>query len=206
VVRHGVSGGRRIEALGLVWLAVAFAPVANLLFPIGVLLAERTWYLPSAGLAVSVGALAANLRGRSLALLVAALAVAGGVRTALRVPVWRDENSVIESIMKDSPRSYVGFMLSASLFLIDGEGERALQAAQIAIRIVPWDARSYVVAGHAALKARRPTLADELLTKADHVCDACLNYYEVEANLARRLGDSAVADSLMAHAQRAHQR
>jgi len=198
--------GRRVEAFGIAWLALAFAPVANLLFPIGVLVAERTLYLPSVGLAVAVGALAAELRGRGLAVLVAAVAVAGGVRSALRVPVWRDENSVIQSVMRDSPHSYLGFMLSASLLLIDRQDEKALQAAQIAIRMVPWDARSYIVGGHAALKLGRPAQAAELLVQGDRICNACLGYYRIEADLARRLGDDAVADSLLAHASRAHQR
>src|SRR3989441_8089578 len=48
--------GRRVEAFGLGWIALALAPVANLLFPAGVLVAERTLYLPSAGLGPPPGA------------------------------------------------------------------------------------------------------------------------------------------------------
>ena len=48
--------GRRMEAFGLGWIAVALLPVANLVFPVGVLIAERTLYMPSAGLALAVGA------------------------------------------------------------------------------------------------------------------------------------------------------
>ena len=198
--------GRPVEALGLAWLGLAFAPVANLFFPIGVLLAERTLYLPSAGFAMAAGALAAPLRGRRLALLVSAVALLGGARTAFRVPVWRDEDSVIRSIVRDSPHSYVGFMLSASLFLMQGQDDKALQAAQVAIRIVPFDPRSYVVAAHAALKVGDTALATDLLDHADRICDSCLHDYQLEADFARRLGDAAVADTLLAHAQRAHQR
>src|SRR6266568_3592874 len=43
--------GRRVEAFGLGWIAIALFPVSNLVVPVGVLLAERTLYLPSAGLA-----------------------------------------------------------------------------------------------------------------------------------------------------------
>ncbi|HEY6174438.1 MAG TPA: hypothetical protein VIX73_08350, partial [Kofleriaceae bacterium] len=48
--------GRRVEAFGLGWIAIAFLPVANLFFPTGVLVAERTLYLPSVGLALAAGA------------------------------------------------------------------------------------------------------------------------------------------------------
>src|SRR5439155_950465 len=44
--------GRRLEAFGLGWTGIALLPVANLLYPAGFYLAERTLYLPSAGLAL----------------------------------------------------------------------------------------------------------------------------------------------------------
>src|SRR5207237_669538 len=41
--------GRRVEAFGLGWIAIALFPVSNLVVPVGVLLAERARALPSAG-------------------------------------------------------------------------------------------------------------------------------------------------------------
>jgi len=46
---------QRSEAFGLGWIAIAFLLVSNLLFSDGVLLAERTLYLPSVGLALAAG-------------------------------------------------------------------------------------------------------------------------------------------------------
>src|SRR5207247_7721203 len=66
---------RRLEAYGLAWMALAYAPVANFLFPIGVVVAERTQYLPSVGLALAVPALAPQLRGRARGPVLAALTV-----------------------------------------------------------------------------------------------------------------------------------
>src|SRR5256886_9185114 len=48
--------GRRVEAFGLGWIAIALFPVSNLVVPVGVLLAERALYLPSAGLVLAAGA------------------------------------------------------------------------------------------------------------------------------------------------------
>ena len=53
-----------MEAFGLGWIAIAFSPVANLLFPTGILVAERTLYLPSVGLALAVGAWLEQMPGR----------------------------------------------------------------------------------------------------------------------------------------------
>src|SRR5207249_525495 len=47
--------GRRLEAYGLGWIGIALLPVANLVFPVGVLVAERTLYLPFDGPGRMVG-------------------------------------------------------------------------------------------------------------------------------------------------------
>jgi hypothetical protein len=100
--------GRKVEAFGLGWIAIAFLPVSNLLFSTGVLLAERTLYLPSAGLAMAAGATLARLPDSRLRLIIPLLVLAGGIRSAVRVPVWRDDFAVTQSIIVDSPESYRG--------------------------------------------------------------------------------------------------
>src|SRR5207237_1160468 len=81
--------GRKLEAFGLGWTGIAFLPVANLLYPAGFYLAERTLYLPSAGLVLAAAAWLGRLPRERLRPLTAALALLGGVRSARRVPVWR---------------------------------------------------------------------------------------------------------------------
>ena len=44
-----------VAAFGVVWVLVALLPVSNLLLPTGVLLAERTLFLPSVGAMLAVG-------------------------------------------------------------------------------------------------------------------------------------------------------
>ena len=195
--------GRRVEAFGLGWIAIALLPVANLVFPVGVLVAERTLYLPSAGLALAVGAALKDLAPQRLRVAMAALVLAGGVRTALRVPVWRDVNSVVKSELKDSPRSYDGHAKMVVLFLNNHQPERALEAFQQATRIydqtLPW---LYVTGAEAAFKVGRLALADSLLARLERACVRCEHYYEYEAGAALARGDTAIADTLLARAQR----
>src|SRR3989475_306842 len=193
---------RRLEAYGLAWMALAYAPVANFLFPIGVVVAERTQYLPSVGLALAVAGLARNLRGRALGLVVGAIAVAGGARTALRLPVWRSNMSLTLSILEDSPRSYVGPMIMATVYLDQARPAKAFEAATTASSIYPDDPRPYLKAAHAALALGRPALADSLLGRFDALCEGCRGHYAAEAAAARRLGNAAAADSLAAHVRR----
>src|SRR5207244_3252347 len=81
-------------------------PVSNLVVPVGVLLAERALYLPSAGLVLAAGAWLKDLETRRRAVVLSLLVVAGGVRTALRVPVWRDTRAMIGSELEDSPGAF----------------------------------------------------------------------------------------------------
>jgi hypothetical protein len=193
--------GRKIEAFGLLWVPIAYSPVSNLLFPVGILVAERTLYLPSVGFALAIGGLARGLRERALALCIAALVLFGGARTALRVPVWQTNLTATLSILEDSPRSYVGPMIMAALYLEQHNAQKALAAARIAIDTFPLEARPYLIAAHAALVVRQRALADSFLARADRFCNPCLSFYEAEAAAARRLGDPAVADTLLAHAR-----
>jgi hypothetical protein len=195
--------GRRVEAFGLGWIAIALLPVANLIFPVGFLVAERTLYLPSAGLALAVGASLKDLAPQRLRVAVAALVLAGGLRAALRVPVWRDLNSVVLSELEDSPRSYDGPAKMVVLYLNSHQPARALEAFQLATRIydrtLPW---LYVTGAEAAFQVHRPALADSLLARLESACVRCEHYYEYEAEAARARGDTVTADSLLARAKR----
>jgi hypothetical protein len=194
--------GRKIEALGLAWVALAFAPVANLIFPAGVLIAERTLYLPSVGFALAVGAWAGQLEGRRLWALVGSVAILGGVRSFVRVPVWRNDRTVILSILDDSPRSYSGPMAVGAIYLTTRQPEKALAAFDSAAAIFPIEGRPYLLGGHAALMLRRYALADSLFAHVDALCYPCGGLYRTEAGAALQMGDTAVAESLLAHADR----
>ncbi len=192
--------GRTLEAFGLGWIAIALLPVANLVFPTGILLAERTLYLPSVGLAL---ALAAWFPGRSRAqwLALAAIVIAGGMRTALRVPVWHDDRSVTLSIITDSPDSYRGPARTGGLLQSAGLAAKALAAYQVAAQIYDRDPTTFVGAADAAFTLQRPALADSLLGRAEQLCFRCSGYLYMQAVAARSRGDMAVADSLVAHAR-----
>lgn len=194
--------GRAVEALGLGWIAIAYSPVANLLFPVGVLIAERTLYLPSAGLAIALGAALRRLAGRRLAAVAGLIFVLGGLRTALRVPAWRDDHVVALAMLRDAPQSYFSWQHLGWQYLRSGHFARAIDAFEVSTRIYPHDARVYLAAAHAAYALNRTAAAESLLTRADAACDRCSTYYRNQASFARLRGDSASADSLIAHATR----
>ena len=189
---------RRLEAYGLGWIAIAFLPVSNLLFSSGVFLAERTLYLPSAGLALAAGTALARLRVRRFRLVLMLLALAGGIRSGVRSPVWRDDFSVTQSILEDSPESYRGPARMAALYQSHRQPDRAMASLRIASRIFDRDPTLFIAGADAALTLGQSRLADSLLARAELLCSRCPGYYRTQALAARARGDSAVADSLLA--------
>jgi len=116
--------------------------------------------------------------------------------------VWRSTLSVTLSVLQDSPQSYVGPMTMGAFYFEQGRADKVIEASRIAESIFPFDARPYLMEAHAALKLKHPRLADSLLARADRLCNPCQGFYAAQAANARRLGDTAVAEALLAHARR----
>jgi protein O-mannosyl-transferase len=189
---------RRLEAYGLGWIAIAFLPVSNLLFSTGVLLAERTLYLPSVGLALAAGTALARLPPQRLRIVLVVIVLAGGIRSGLRTPVWHDDFSVTQSILEDSPNSYRGPARMAAIYQSHRQPAQALGALREAAKIYDRDPSLFVAGADAAITLGRPRLADTLLMRAELLCSHCAGYYRTQALAARSRGDSTVADSLLA--------
>src|SRR3989449_816156 len=189
---------RRVEAYGLGWIAIAFLPVSNLLFSTGVLLAERTLYLPSVGLALAAGAALARLPVQRFRVALALIVLAGGIRSGLRTPVWHDDFTVTQSILEDSPQSYRGPARMGAIYQSHRQPERALAALHEAMRIYDRDPTLFVAGADAALTLDNSRLADSMLARAELLCYRCSGSYRTQALAARSRGDSAVADSLLA--------
>src|SRR5438445_328176 len=143
-----------------------------------------------------------GLTGRWLAAVATLLLVLGGVRSAFRVGAWRDDRAATLALLQDAPRSYFSWQNLGWQYLRAGQFARAIGAFQTSSRIYPHDARVYIAAAHAAYALNRGAAADSLLTQADAACQRCVTYYINQASFARLRGDSASADSLVAHARR----
>lgn len=134
--------GAPVITLGLGWAIIAIAPVSNLLFATGVIIAERTLFLPSVGVVLAVAATWHWLAGRAPGwtalrrlgpVAAAALVAIGGIRSARRQVVWRDDLTLQHQAVADSPRGYrahytLGITLNGQGRLVEAE-QHFLQAA-----------------------------------------------------------------------------
>lgn len=130
----------RPVAVGLAWTAIALLPVSNIPAGTGVLLAERTLFLPSVGLALVVGWIvaetveqartAAGRRALQGALLLVVMVL--GFRFVNRTPTWRDQDGFFAALERDAPRSYRAQLTAGVYYKGErryGDAERAFQRA-----------------------------------------------------------------------------
>jgi protein O-mannosyl-transferase len=124
-----------VVTFGLAWTAGCIFVVSNIVLPTGVLLAERTLYLPSIGVVLVAGALVDHLlraRQRWTAGIVSIVAALGMIRTFTRVPVFRNDRTFYPTMMRDAPESFRGLWVGGMLAYLLGDrvqGEHLLRAA-----------------------------------------------------------------------------
>jgi len=134
----------RALALGLVWIPLALALVANIVVPTGILLAERTLFLATVGMALVTGAAVTKLEGavvraspttRTLVLACGLSLVAlGAAHSAERQHVWKDNESLVVSLVVDAPLNFRGHYWLGDELLRRGrlaEGEQLMRRAML---------------------------------------------------------------------------
>jgi hypothetical protein len=136
-----------VVSFGLLWTAVAIFPVSNVLVPTGIVLAERTLFLPSIGMMIAVGGLAApvidRLRtsSRPTQLLagagVLAVLIMGTWRSASRQRVWQDQFTFWHQTTIDAPLSYRAHHALAQLLFMIGSRQWAEREYKASIALYP---------------------------------------------------------------------
>jgi hypothetical protein len=140
-----------VISFGIAFACITLLPSSNFLLPAGIVLAERTLFLPSVGAMLIVGAIVAYavafLQSRHAdprwvpvgGGVLAALLIAGMARSVLRTRVWHDNDRLFRQAVVDSPRAYrAHYMLGGWHFenKRKREGEAELRTA---LALFPYD-------------------------------------------------------------------
>jgi protein O-mannosyl-transferase len=148
-----------VVAFGFVFLAVAILPVSNVLFPSGVVIAERTLYLPSVAAAILAGWVAEwALARRPLPVLAlaAALGAVFAVRTWTRTPIWHDNKTMMLAVLSEQPESYRAHATAAAVFNLAGAWPESKREAAYARTLYPHDPVPYLAGVEANLALKSP--------------------------------------------------
>lgn len=157
-VADSAAASPRVAGLGILWSSAALLPVAHVAFLSPTILAERTLYMASVGAALAFGWLFLRLRDeRPTAgwVLVGVAVLAGGARSAARVPDWRDSDSVMESLLVDHPESGRGWWYYGGKLAQAGRGPESRKAFTHALGLLDSEYQVAVdVASHLMAQGR----------------------------------------------------
>ncbi len=127
--------------LGLAWFLLAIGPVANVLVPTEVVLAERTLFLPSWGAMLAAACVLALLpRPRLVRGVAAAVVLVFAARAVVRNSAWLDGEHAYSATLHDAPLSYRVLWLRGDDAFAAGRpaaGERLLREAMAAAPGIP---------------------------------------------------------------------
>jgi protein O-mannosyl-transferase len=188
-----IAAWRRAPAVtfGITWFFIAFSPVSNVLFASGVVLAERTLYLPSVGAAVVAGWVAERIlevRPRAVVALAAAVFCGFAVRTWTRTPFWHDKKNFLIQAVAEQPESERAHYMVCTLFTLEGKFAEAAHECVIARRLYPPDVGPYIYGAGAAIVLHDTATAELLLDSARHLMPADYATLLLSAQLYRLRG------------------
>ncbi|WP_263385337.1 tetratricopeptide repeat protein [Granulicella arctica] len=185
----------KLVRVGLVWILVCMLPFTGIVL-IYQGMAERFLYLASIGLAISVVACCASIRGQTRAFVigVVALWVVWGVgRLEMRLVDWHSPLRLYQSSLRATPRSFkLGYDLGA-LYEEQGRYNDALEAYRESLRMNIGYEPSIAGMGNAYLLLNDPEIARKfyeqaLVRKNDDV--KTINNYGTALDRLGRLNDA----------------
>jgi protein O-mannosyl-transferase len=127
----------------MLWCAITLFPVSNLVVVTGIVLAERTLFLPSVGVVLAIGALYELLvvhKAIPLRVAIGAfmlLALLGVGRSMERQRVWRNDAFLVARTVSDAPRSFRNQRAFGDLMFELDQPKLAHEAYALALRHAP---------------------------------------------------------------------
>jgi hypothetical protein len=193
---------RKTVALGVIWIAVAIFPVSNLLAPTGIILAERTLFLPSVGAVLLVAALGSALAPRvpravrlAMGTGAVALVLVGALWSSRRALVWRSQSIFFAGLVEDAPRTYRAHYVASRFHYGERRFGEAERAARHALELYQADHKVYDQLGQVLRAMDRCAEAVPILAEGVRVAprETTIRSRLIECRLA--VGDTAGARS-----------
>jgi len=155
-------------AYGFLVFAIAISPVANVVFASGVVIAERSLYLPSVGAAILAACAVQWLTARRPAVAVAAVVVvaaAFAARAWTRTPIWHDNKTLIVRELAEQPESYRAHATAAAIFNLALNWPASRREAAVSRSLYSGDPVPYLAGVEAELAMGAPR--DSILSLLD---------------------------------------
>jgi Flp pilus assembly protein TadD len=193
--------GDRRPLVAIGWVVLAYLAASNILIPTGQLLAERTLFFSTVGVAMLAGWMIARAEALSptvrvpLEAIAIVLAAAGAFATARRVPVWSSEVRLFQSGIEYDPAAFYPYWQLARSVGRHGDNARGLALLGEAYRRYPaGESLALEYAQHLRTSQRgEDALVVLRATTAAHPMSQPARLAYLDAVLALRGADSLIA-------------
>ncbi|HEX6557871.1 MAG TPA: hypothetical protein VF021_00370 [Longimicrobiales bacterium] len=199
--------GEHVWALGLLWFPVTILPVSNFLMPIGVMVAERTLYLPSLAVCIAAAGLLSHPRALTISgarVLLAVVLLALAVRTVTRVPAWKSTDSIMMALARERPDAFRGQWHAARMARARQDVNGALAGYDRALSLWPFREGLVREAAAYASSQGREAWATNLASYGAQRWPNNVDFHRLLAAYALDHGDTTRARALLARARRLH--
>jgi len=176
------------------WAAVTLLPVSNMIFVAEIVLAERTFYLPTVAVSVAVATVMTRVRPpgrRWLALVVGLWVALFSMVTLQRNPVWESTETVFADLQENHPESsrLLWWLGDRRLRIGDWEGAREWYRRSLEV----WPYYAQYLAEFAVNLNRRGEYAEAevMAERALELVPDYADYYTLLALIRYRRGDFA---------------
>jgi protein O-mannosyl-transferase len=194
--------GDRRPLAAIAWVILAYLAASNVLVPTGQLLAERTLFCASAGVAMLAGWALARLERTPAAQqraglgLATALMLLGVFGTTLRVPVWSSEERLFRSGIEFDPAAFYPFQMLARTAGRHGDNARGLMLlGEAHDRYPAGESLALEYAQHLRTSDRGEAALTVLRTASTaHPASQAVRLAYLDALLDRRGPDSVIAE------------
>ncbi|MEO6878800.1 MAG: tetratricopeptide repeat protein, partial [Gemmatimonadaceae bacterium] len=144
---------RPVISFGIAFVCIVLLPSSNFIIPAGIVLAERTLFLPSVGAMLVLGGMLVVAEEwlrtrerltppvlRTAGLLAALVILTGAIRSSQRTTVWKDNDTLFNRAVIDAPMAYrAHYMLGAWDFEMKRKRLGELEYRK-ALALFPYDA------------------------------------------------------------------
>jgi hypothetical protein len=124
---------------GVVWFVITLSPTANIVFLSGILLSERTLYLPSVGFVAGAAWLLLSLHKERPRLAVGAIVLALSLmagRSWTRTPTWENNSEVFNTLIREHPEAGRSQWVLGDSYFQMGNMSAGLRSYRLAVGII----------------------------------------------------------------------
>ena len=130
-------------AFAIAWCVVTLLLISSVFFPVGVLLAERTLFLPSFGAVLLIGTAVGWLAARPGIRRTVTLATVGSILvlataySAIRQRVWADNATLFSTLVVEAPLNFRGHFALGEYYVLGGQAALGDSSFKRAFELYP---------------------------------------------------------------------